>query len=641
MLIKSNIHAIKNAPTQITAGFILILTLTMLLLVLWFNNISENENLIHEMAEESIEAHRITKMMNAIHLQAMAIEQLKQATTAQKKAEAYLRFKTHGATFSSVSHLLLSSPMEDAEHRIWEKISNHLEESDATTVQAEMFFTNNQQEKAYQLLIKQSELYQHDLMNSVSLVLTNELLNASQEEISNIFSDVSKKNETTYMLLFFFGWISLFITAFVISIIKRNVHSETVAVEQGERLRDLYEATSISGISLDEKISETLRLGCRVLGMEIGKLGCQNPAKNTSTFLNTIAPEELPAKRGLVLPLDKTFCQVTFNSDGPIAMHHVSESEYKDHPAASFLGMEAYIGTTIFVNDKKFGTVNFSNRKPRSKPFSKIDRDFVNLLGKWISITMEQQIAEQELQTAKDEADIANHAKSTFLANMSHEIRTPLTAILGYSEMLLEDDGHKPEEEKKHEINSIIRSGAFLQEIINDILDLSKIEAGQLIIEKIPCSIIELAKEIEYIFKPQAQEKGLDFCTKLNFPLPGEIQTDPTRLRQILFNLCNNALKFTKEGGITLAVEFLEDENQIQMSVADTGIGMSDSEQSNMFKPFSQADDSISRRFGGTGLGLCISKELANKLGGNITINSIKNSGSTFGATFYVGLPGH
>lgn len=639
MPIKSNIQAIKDAPAQITAGFSLIIVLIVLLLVLWLNNLSENKELVSEMAEESIEAHRITKMLNAVHLQAMALQHLKYAKTPEEKAKSYLQFKTHGATLTSVSQLLLSNPMENVEQKTWSKISGMLNDTNVITDQAEMFFTSNQEEKAYQLLIEESHFHEHQLMESISRLLSNEFLNAINKEMSNISSEISKKNETTYMLLFFLGWILLFITAFMSSIIKRTATSEVATIEQSERLRDLYEATSISGISLDEKIDETLRLGCRVLNMEVGKLGFQDPTMNTSTFLNTIAPEELPAKRGLVLPLDKTFCQVTFSSDGPVAMHHVSKSKYKNHPAASFLGMEAYIGTTIFVNDKKFGTVNFSNRKPRKKPFTNIDRDFVNLLGKWISITMEQQISERELQAAKESAEKANYAKSTFLANMSHEIRTPLTAILGYSEMLLEDSEEKSEEDKKHEINSIIKSGSHLHGIINDILDLSKIEAGQLVIENIQCSIISLIKETEYIFGPQAREKGLDFSTKLNFPLPSEILSDPTRLKQILFNLCNNALKFTKEGEIILAVDFLDDENQIQVSVTDTGIGISESEQSNMFKPFSQADESISRKFGGTGLGLCISKQLAHKLGGDLTVKSTKNSGSTFITTIDAGIP--
>jgi len=312
MPLNSNIQAIKNAPSQITGGFVLIIALIFLLMVLWVNNIFENKQLMQEMASESVEAHQITKLLNAVHSQAMAIQQLSKASTPQEKSKAYLEFKTQDVIFSTITQKLLSNPMEEDERKIWVKINEQLKMSDAITAKAKILFTSNQQEKAYQLLISESALYEHHLMMGVSDLLSEELLNTSQNEINHIFSEVTEKNEATYMLLFFFGWISLFIGIFITSIIKRSAESETSAVEKGERLRDLYEATSISGISLDEKIDETLRLGCRVLGMEIGKLGCQDPEKNTSTFLNTIAPKDLPAKRGLVLPLDKTFCQVTF-----------------------------------------------------------------------------------------------------------------------------------------------------------------------------------------------------------------------------------------------------------------------------------------------------------------------------------------
>jgi signal transduction histidine kinase/ActR/RegA family two-component response regulator len=642
MIFKSNIEAIKNAPSQLTAGFFMFITLIILLMVLWVNNLSENKSLVLQMAEESTDAHSISEMLNSVHKQALAIKEFKNASTHEGKRDSYSRFIYIANNFSKVAHTLSSKPSQKEKAEIWKDVNQYLARFDTIIKQAETLDTDNKQDGAYQLLLNNYDFIHDKMMSSVSLLISNDLLGQSRENVDNIVSKVSAENETTYMLLFFLGWITFFLGAFMMSMIKRTVKSEAAALEQGERLRDLYEATSISGISHEEKILETLRLGCKVLGMEIGKVGRQDPVENTSTFINFVAPPEIPAKKGTVLPLDKTFCNLTFLSEGPIAFHHVTKSKYKDHPATSFLGMEAYIGTTIFVNDKKYGTVNFSNRKPRQNPFTKADIDFVNIIGKWISVTMEQQMSEEALQAAKKDAETANHAKSTFLANMSHEIRTPLTAILGYSEMLLEDDEDKTDEDRKHEIKSIMKSGSHLHEIINDILDLSKIEAGQLVIEEIDIPTTGPFDEIESIFKSRSKEKGLTFTTHYNFPLPEKIMTDPTRLKQILINLCGNAIKFTKKGGVTIDVSYLNEEQLLEVRVQDTGIGMGEEEMACIFRPFSQADDSITRKFGGTGLGLCISKQLAQKMGGDVTVESKKGEGSTFTVTIKARIPvGH
>lgn len=233
-----------------------------------------------------------------------------------------------------------------------------------------------------------------------------------------------------------------------------------------------------------------------------------------------------------------------------------------------------------------------------------------------------------DLSKALSDAEAASQAKSTFLANMSHEIRTPLTAIIGFSDMLKE--GRYYNNETSHEIDSIVRAGKHLQEIINDILDLSKIEAGQLEMELMESSPIEIMHEVDDLIGLRASEKNLDFSVNYTFPLPMYIKTDPTRLRQILLNLLSNAVKFTNEGAVEVFVDYAPDVKQMRFTVIDSGIGMSDWEIQKLFKPFTQADTSTTRQYGGTGLGLCISKQLANKLGGDIVCNSEKNAGSKF-----------
>jgi len=240
-----------------------------------------------------------------------------------------------------------------------------------------------------------------------------------------------------------------------------------------------------------------------------------------------------------------------------------------------------------------------------------------------------------ELEAAWFEAANATHAKSKFLANMSHEIRTPLTSIIGFAETLAEPNQNQ--EDLQHAAESIKQSGRHLSQIINDVLDISKIEAGQVEMEMIPASPTVIVSEVANMMEEKIKRKGLKFRSNFYFPLPKTITTDPTRLRQILLNLLSNAEKFTSKGIICINTYYLPDERIMKFEISDTGIGMTPEGAAKVFEPFSQAEKSTSRKFGGTGLGLSISKQLAEKLGGDITCNSKRGEGSTFTATISIG----
>ena len=244
--------------------------------------------------------------------------------------------------------------------------------------------------------------------------------------------------------------------------------------------------------------------------------------------------------------------------------------------------------------------------------------------------------AEKSLDEARVAAQKATEMKSQFLANMSHEIRTPLTAVIGYADTMLEQD--ITDEDRNHTAKRILNNGKHLLHVINDVLDISKIEAGQLSIEKISVLQLKLIKDVEWLIGNAIREQGLQFNIHYEFPIPDNIDTDPTRLKQILLNLLGNAKKFTSEGGVSLSVRYLVESKQMCYEVTDTGIGMSDEEQKNLFKAFTQADDSTTRQYGGTGLGLYISRELAQMLGGDLVCQSIKGRGSKFIVTIEANL---
>jgi PAS domain S-box-containing protein len=239
-----------------------------------------------------------------------------------------------------------------------------------------------------------------------------------------------------------------------------------------------------------------------------------------------------------------------------------------------------------------------------------------------------------ELGKAKEKAEAASHAKSEFLANMSHDIRTPMNAILGFTELLKRGYGRNEATARKY-LETIHASGKHLLEIINDILDLSKIEAGHLDVEKLACSAHSIVLEIVTVLAVRAREKGimLDFRTK--GPIPETIVSDPVCLRRIVTNLVGNAIKFTERGGITVVVRLTgqREERRIAIDVIDTGIGISAEKLDSLFDPFVQADSSVTRRFGGTGLGLTISRRFARALGGDIAVVSEYGKGSTFTLT--------
>ncbi len=236
-----------------------------------------------------------------------------------------------------------------------------------------------------------------------------------------------------------------------------------------------------------------------------------------------------------------------------------------------------------------------------------------------------------QLERAIDRARASSESKSQFLANMSHEIRTPMTAIVGFAENLLEYD--LTEEESDLALKTIVDNGRYLLGLINDILDLSKVEANRIELELIEFSPRALLEEIQTLISPRAEARGLTLNVQSANNLPTVIESDPTRIRQILINLLSNAIKFSTEGEILLLVHFErigDNEGNIVCSVADSGIGITEEQLTRLFQPFSQADGSTTRKYGGTGLGLSISKRLADLLGGDLAVRSQANRGSVF-----------
>jgi signal transduction histidine kinase/DNA-binding response OmpR family regulator len=356
---------------------------------------------------------------------------------------------------------------------------------------------------------------------------------------------------------------------------------------------------------------------------------CQVPIESTK-------PEYLGAKiLNIEIPIDSEMSEAiryTLSAKGPIAFGSQYEHKIPSIIVEQF-SVQSELCLAIYSKIGKpwlFGLHQCSFARVWTENEMNLFKDF----GQYIIQSLGLFLSLKELQKAKEAADSANHAKSEFLANMSHEIRTPMNAVIGFSDILA-----AKVTDKKHKgyLNSIQTAGKSLLTLINDILDLSKIEAGRLEIQYEPVNLQLIFTELQQIFSLQIADKHLEFIIEIDDSLPTALCLDETRLRQVLLNLISNAVKFTQHGYIKLCAnqEACVNSKQIDLiiTVEDSGIGIPSNQQALIFEAFRQQDGQSTRQYGGTGLGLTISKRLVEMMNGKISVTSIPKNGSNFKIT--------
>lgn len=615
---------LKSRTGQVALGFICILSLIVYIMVIWGNNASSHTESLQALAERQTQTRLLANMLDAAQQRSLELHQMLDSSDPFEIDDKSIQFSQLGAQYIEYREQLLETQLTQREAEILREVDK-LAGFGASSKEAVVNLIKQGETSAAHKL-----LYDDVIPNQTSLTLKlRSIFDSQRNTTDEALRVATKKHNTSSWMISFLGSIGLLLGVFTIFVVKRTARAESQLQGQSKWTRALYDISSMSGLTPYEQINETLKLGCQLLDLEIGKVCHIDDIQQVNHFLNVIAPKESDIRAGLEIPLEKTFCSIAIESDEPIAIHNVKKSQYADYPCNEFSYIQCYIASALYVNGVKYGTVNFSSTTPRDS-FSNDAIELVKLITNWIGVTIEREIA-QKISVAKETAEVANKTKSNFLANMSHELRTPLNAILGYNDMLIEEAVTDDNTHYLADLNRIKIAGQHLSSLIDDILDLSKIEAGKMEISIEPFALKPLIEEVYSTIMPLIDKNNntllLDYDDTISI-----IKTDLTKLRQILYNLLSNAGKFTEDGLIKLSVlsESIDNENWIMFSVRDTGIGMSREQLNKLFISFSQAEDSIQRKYGGTGLGLSITYRLCQLLGGSINVDSVPGVGTTF-----------